>query len=393
MNPLSFLAPFALAIGLAAAPLEAAEPADALDAAIAKQMDEGDIAGVGAAIIVDGKVVWTKGYGFADIQRAVPFTPDTVMNIASITKTITGVAIMKAVEAGKLSLDADINTYLPFKVVNPHRPDAKITLRHLATHTSGISDRWEVYEKAYHWGGDAPDSLAAFLESYLVAGGASYAKENFADADPATHYEYSNIGASLAGFIVERAVGEKLQAYTKHEVFAPLGMTSTAWSLADVAPGRHATLYASQGGFTVPIVNYGMVTYPEGGVRTSVADLSKLFIALLGDGSHEGKRVLAKTSVDEMTRLQFNGSNKPANLGLDKENSGIFWATKLGVTRVGHGGRDPGVRADMLASLSKDVGVVLFANTSFEDEKMKPYVMIFRELWKRAEALRDERRH
>ena len=83
-------------------------------------MDEAGIVGLGAAIIVDKKVVWMKGYGFADKARAVPFTPDTVMNIGSISKTFTGVAMMRAVQEGKLSLDEDINSYLPFKVVNPH---------------------------------------------------------------------------------------------------------------------------------------------------------------------------------------------------------------------------------------------------------------------------------
>ena len=86
-------------------------------------MDEAGIVGLGAAIIVDKKVVWMKGYGFADRARAVPFTPDTVMNIGSISKTFTGVALMHAVQEGKLSLDEDINAYLPFKVVNPHYPN------------------------------------------------------------------------------------------------------------------------------------------------------------------------------------------------------------------------------------------------------------------------------
>ena len=99
-------------------------------------MQEARIVGLGAAIIVNRKLVWSRGYGFADRERAVPFTQDTIMNVASISKTIIGAALMRTVQDGKLSLDEDINKYLPFKVANPSFPNEPITLRQLATHTS-----------------------------------------------------------------------------------------------------------------------------------------------------------------------------------------------------------------------------------------------------------------
>jgi CubicO group peptidase (beta-lactamase class C family) len=90
------------------------------------------------------------------------------MNVGSIAKPFTGVAMMRAVQEGKLSLDEDINQYLPFRVVNSHFPNERITLRHLATHTSGITDDEEVYAGTYHYGGDSPDSLGDFLQRYFV---------------------------------------------------------------------------------------------------------------------------------------------------------------------------------------------------------------------------------
>src|SRR5688572_29798371 len=93
-----------------------ARASDSIDRTIEARMQEAGLVGIGAAVIVNKQIVWAKGYGYSDKQRAVPFTPDTVMNIGSISKTFTGVALMQAVEEGKLSLDADINTYLPFKV-------------------------------------------------------------------------------------------------------------------------------------------------------------------------------------------------------------------------------------------------------------------------------------
>ena len=132
----------------------AGSASSALDMIVEQRMKEAEIVGIGAAIILNNKVVWTKGYGFADKANATPFTTNTIMNIGSISKTVTGVALMRAVQDGKLSLDEDINVNLPFKVINPFFPKEKITLRHLATHTSGITDRWSVYEGTYRFGGD-----------------------------------------------------------------------------------------------------------------------------------------------------------------------------------------------------------------------------------------------
>jgi CubicO group peptidase (beta-lactamase class C family) len=368
--------------------LTRAVSAQPIDTFIEQKMEEAGIMGLGAAIIVDDNVVWMKGYGFADRRRAVPFRPDTVMNIGSISKTFTGAALMRAVQDGKLSLDDDINAHLPFRVINPHRPDETITLRHLATHTSGITDRWAVYRETYHYG-DTPEPLGAFLKSYFVPGGKNYSKDNFLDKKPGSHREYSNIGAGLAGYIVERAVGETLGAYAKKRIFTPLRMNDTAWSLSAVDPARHATLYVAHNGLTTPIQLYEGTTYPDGGIRTSVADLTKFFIALLNDGEYEGTRILDKSSVAEMLRFQFTTAGKPDNVDLAEQNSGIFWRTKFNVTRIGHGGSDPGLQTEMLASLSKDIGVILFSNTSLADEAKRLYYAIFLELWKHGEALKQ----
>ncbi len=362
-----------------------------IDAFIEKQMAEAGIVGLAASIVVDRKVVWMKGYGFADKGRRTPFTPDTVMNIGSISKTFTGVAMMRAVQEGRLSLDDDINGYLPFKVIDPYFPNDRITLRQLATHTSGITDRPSVYEETYRYGGDVPEPLGDFLKGYFVPGGKDYAKDNFLNVKPGTHREYSNIGAALAGYIVEIAVGTKLNAYTKRQIFVPLGMTNSAWFLSEVDPARHTQLYMANDGWAVPIQLYDLTTYPDGGVRTSVSDLSKFFIALLDGGVYEGTRILDERGVAEMIRFQYTESNKPENVDLREVNAGLFWQSKFDVTRMGHNGSDPGVRTWMLANLSKDIGVILFANTSLAGEAERHQVDIFRELWKHAEALRSAR--
>ncbi|UWX04168.1 beta-lactamase family protein [Pseudoxanthomonas sp. NC8] len=149
----------------------AAVPADAaaadFDVRMQQLMHEGGLVGAGAAILVGPEVRWMQGYGWADREQGVVFTPDTVMNVASISKTVTGVALMQAVQAGRLELDRDVNDYLPFRLVNPHAPGAVVTLRHLTTHTSGITDRPDAYARAYVFGRDPEQALGTFLTSYL----------------------------------------------------------------------------------------------------------------------------------------------------------------------------------------------------------------------------------
>lgn len=363
-----------------------------VDEVVQQRMEDGGMVGVGAAIIVDKKIVWMNGYGFADKEHAIAFTPDTVMNIGSISKTFTGAALMRAVQEGKVSLDEDINSYLPFKVINPHFPDQPITLRHLATHTSGILDRPSVYESTYHYGGDTPEALGDFLQSYFARDGKHYSNDNFLRTKPGTHREYSNIAAGLAGYIVELAVGEKLNVYTRRHIFAPLQMSNSGWFLSEIPPAKHARLYVAQGA-RIPIPLYEGTTYPDGGVRTSVSDLAKFFIALLNDGKYGGARILDKKSVDEMLRFQYTSANKPENVNLqgeDSVNSGIFWATKFDVTKIGHNGSDPGVRTIMLADPNKDIGVILFTNTSMPDEATGSYFDIFDALWTQAVKLKSQ---
>lgn len=379
---------FAYGQSHAANPVEAqsADISAAVDSVVEQRMREGGLVGLGAAIIVNNEVMWSKGYGFADKERAIAFTPDTVMNIASISKTFTGAALMRAVQDGKVSLDEDINAYLPFNVINPHFPKERITLRQLATHTSGISDQPEVYEATYHFGGTAPEELGTFLQSYLTPDGRYYSKDNFLKTKPGSRRDYSNIGAGLAGYVIELAVGEKLNTYTKRHIFTPLGMSSSGWFLSEIPSDNHARLYVSQG-IRIPIPLYEGTTYPDGGVRTSVSDLGKFFVALLNEGEYKGVHILERLAAQEMLRFQYTSANKPDNVniqGEDSVNSGIFWGTKHDTTKIGHNGSDPGVRTMMLADPNRKVGVILFTNTSVHDEASKHFFSIFDALWTEA---------
>lgn len=364
---------------------------NSVDGFIHNKLNESGIVGLGAAIIVDKRVVWSKGYGFSDKENRIPFSTSTIMNIASISKTFTGVCIMKAVEDGYVALDEDINTYLPFKVVNPNFPDEKITLRHLATHTSSLIDRYPFYtDSTYYYNGEKPQALGEFLKNYFVLGGKHYSKENFLNVKPGSMRDYSNIGAGLAGYIIEFRTGMKLSNYAQTNIFKPLKMNNTGWSISEINLTKHTKLYEKRNNEIAQIPFYEGITYPDGGIRTSVHDLSTFFICLLNDGEYNKSRILKKETAREMLRFQHTDSNKPVNVDPDKLNSGIFWATKVGATRIGHNGSDPGVRTFMLADLKREIGVVIFFNTSLREEEEKTFFEIYEALHKHGIELRNK---
>ncbi len=362
-----------------------------IDTFIENKMLETGIVGIGASIIIDKKVVWTNGYGYADKENKIPFTSATIMNIASIAKTFTGVCIMKAVEEEKVSLDEDINNYLPFKVINPNYPNDKITLRHLATHTSGLTDRNPFYgDSTYYYGSRKPEPLGKFLKDYFVQGGNHYSKDNFLNAKPGTNRVYSNIGAGLAGYIIEVRTGKTLNEYAKKHIFKPLKMQNSGWALNEIDITKHSKLYEKKENSIEQIQLYEMTTYPDGGIRTSVDELSKFFISLLNEGKYKKTRILKTETVKEMLRFQHTETNKPENVNIKKLNQGIFWATKLGATRVGHNGSDQGVRTFMLSDLSKEFAVIVFFNTKLDEKDEGIYFDIYEELYKYAKDLKTK---
>jgi CubicO group peptidase (beta-lactamase class C family) len=386
---------FILLIAVSCSPRQKSTEQDTFDSFVDRKMREHRLVGLAAGIIVNKKLVWSKGFGLADRENKIPFTPNTIINIASITKTFTGACLMRAVEESKVTLDEDINTYLPFRVINPYFPEARITLRHLATHTAGITDRSPVYDDSYYYGGDYPDPLGVFLRNYFSPDGKYYSKENFLNARPGTRSSYSNIGAGLAGYIVEATTGKTLFQYGKENIFDPLKMENTGWRLSDIKTSIHSKLYDQKDDSIKLIPWYGLATYPDGGVRTSVSELSKFLICLLNEGQSDGQQVLKRESVREMTRPQFNESNKPDSLDLSKDNEGIFWWISQD-GKEGHSGGDPGTMTNMQYDLKQNVGVILFINTT-PKEGGKVFMSLdsalwsFAELWKKVILINQSR--
>ena len=155
----------------------------------------------------------------------------SIFQIASISKTVTGVCAMRLVERGLLALDDDINPLTErvgrFSVRNPRHPDAAITLRMLLSMSSSITDS-AVYSNSYT-AGDSQWSLARFCREYFAPDGSLFsASANYGEAEPGASFAYSNVGAGLVGFLVEAASGTTFAEFAEENVFGPLGMTSCA---------------------------------------------------------------------------------------------------------------------------------------------------------------------
>jgi CubicO group peptidase (beta-lactamase class C family) len=315
----------------------------------ADQLLSAGAAGFAMAVIDRDGVRWSEARGFADVAEQKPMSVETIMNIASISKTVTGTSLMMLVEQGKLDLDRDINDYLSFTVRHPAHPETAITTRQLLTHSSAIQDRKDIYssETVYFRGGDNPIPLGDFVQAYLTVDGRFYDPSNFAEYPPGTEKDYSNVAYGLVGYLVEVISGQPLNRFSAENIFQPLGMHSTGWMLSEIDREEHAMLYEWVGDERTTFGLYGLATWPDGGLRTNVTDLGKFFAAIIGGGQFQGTRILQESTVKTMLTPQFS-TGHVLEVVEDGENQqqAITWVYRTlsdGSTVAGHSGGDPGV--------------------------------------------------
>ena len=192
------------------------EPAKKVDAFLS-QWDKKDMPGCAVGVVRDGRLVYKRGFGMANLDYDIPNTSSTLFNLASMSKQFTAMSIALLVQQGKLSLDDDIRKYLP----EMPKYDETITIRHLIHHTSGIRD----YEALIFFGGHGNDnahSPKAILNML--------ARQKNITFKPGSKYQYSNSGYFLLGIIVERVSRKSLRAFAEENIFKPLGMKNTLFS-------------------------------------------------------------------------------------------------------------------------------------------------------------------
>jgi CubicO group peptidase (beta-lactamase class C family) len=364
----------------------------------------GHINGFGVAIVNEKDILFEGGFGFADVNAQRPYTARTVQNIASISKTLIGIALLKAQEMGKLNLDDPLSKYLDFTVRNPHFPEAEITLRQLATHTSSITDGAIYDEKSYilHLPLDSllVDSLhipeefnppgehtdmEVLLQAVLDEQGQWYSSEQYLQEPPGALFEYSNIGATLAAYVLEIATGEKYPAFTTKHILEPLGMTSSGWVFSEIDMSRHTKLYASP---STELPLYTLITYPDGGLLTSAHELGLYLQELIRGYMGEGT-LLRQESYQELFTPQLeeaNFSERDADFVYNDEyNLGIFMGFSAH-DYIGHTGGDPGVSSLMFFHTANKTGRLLLLNTDLiNDEAFEQFV----EIWNTLEKYQD----
>ncbi|MBL0144706.1 MAG: serine hydrolase [Chitinophagaceae bacterium] len=254
--------------------------------------------GFGVAIVSDKEVLYQNGFGYANVEKKAKYIEHTIQNIASISKTFIGIAMLKAQELGKLKLDDSINKYLPFKVSNSFNDGIPITIRHLVTHTSTIEDKedylyraWILHDtvnEAHNLKIDIGECrfsaksteipMEEFLKNILCKEGKWYKKENFSKRKPGEIYFYSNLGATLAALIIEKATGTTYDKFTTQYILQPLKMSSSGWGLNAIDISKHTKLYINK---TTAYPFYSCITYPDGSMITSTADFSKYMLELM----------------------------------------------------------------------------------------------------------------
>ena len=367
----------------------AANSAERLDRYINAEMAARHIPGLSACLIREDAVVWRKSYGFADLETNTPMTADSIQNIGSISKTFTMLAVMQQVEAGLITLDADVNDYLPFVLQHPQFPGRPITTRMLLQHRSALRDG-AAYPVHYACG-DPRMSLDAWIRRLFETGGVFYdPDENFAPWAPGDVYEYSNTPFGLLGHLVEITSGMEFSQYCQRNIFAPLGMNHTSWMLTDLDVSQHAVPYTwvadtkargpSWAGTPLGVIRpdgatlseplsdgyhencaYSHPNYTDGFLRTSVNQLSIWARLWLGDGSVDGARLLSADTVRQVfvgTRVTDGGTDFL---------QGLTWHSGHeldGHRPWGHGGGDPGVNTDLLMLREERLAAIVFANTN-----------------------------
>lgn len=357
---------------------------DALSKSLDRVIKNDSLPGISVVLVNANHIIYEHNSGYADVANHIKYTSQTIQNIGSVSKTFIAVALMKAVEAGYFTLETDINTLLPFKVVNPNCPGAVITVRELSNHTSGIVDNPDIFPGTYEFDeGFAPydtaayrllknlgyrkqvsdEPLGAFLKDYLSPGGRYYNAKNFGSGLPGSSSSYSNIASALAAYIIEVKSGMSYALFTEKYILKPLKMENSGWFLKDKPSAKYAKPYYN---LTASFPFYQCITYPDGGLRTNTADLGKYLMALI-NGYNGDELLLRKSSYQAMFAPQFSKEHPPKGISLASRNKGIFWNLYNNGT-IGHDGDDPGVSSFLFFNPATGIGGVFICNKYLADK-------------------------
>jgi CubicO group peptidase (beta-lactamase class C family) len=331
-------------------PGNVSDPADLeafFDGALDVQLQSKHIAGAVVALVVGDKVVFTKGYGYADIEARRRVDPEkTMFRIASISKLFTWTAVMQQVEEGKLDLDADVNQYLK-DVKIPSTYEEPITLKSLLTHTPGFDD-YVIGLFAHK--AEEVGPLAGVLKAQMPT----------RVRPPGVIASYSNHGTAIAGYAVACVAGMPWEDYVEERICKPLGMehTSVRQPAEEKLPADLSKGYKWEDAhFKAKDFEY-VPAAPAGCISTSAADAAKFMLAHLNDGQLGGGRILKPETARRMREPLFRHDPKTSPMSY-----GFMEMTRNGQRIVGHGGDTLWFHSLMQLFPDRRVGLFVSYNT------------------------------
>ena len=334
-----------------------------LTARIGEILNRWPVAGLAVGVVRHGSLAWFHGHGVADVAAGTPIDQDTVFRIASVTKTITAIAVMQLLEQGLVDLDAPANDYLNAYRLIPARPGFRpATLRHLLTHTAGVRavrEPSDLFRPALGWGtraGRPVPPLAGYYRGGLHI-----------DVEPGTKWAYSNHGFATLGQIVEDVSGIPLGRYFRERVFGPLGMDHSDLTRTGRVRPRLATGYVLRAHGLKPVADRGIPTPGSGGIYSTPADMARYLGALLRGGAGEHGSVLKPATLASMFQPHFQPDPRVPGMGLAFEPG-----QESGHRTVGKTGVVSGFLSAMILAPEEGIGVFAFSNTGGFDNRGTP---------------------
>ncbi len=308
-----------------------------------------DVAGVVIAVVKNGHVLFEKGYGDADIAHQVPMDPgQTEFLAASVSKTFTWTAVMQLVQAHKIDLNADINTYLDFRI--PAAFGKPITMQDLMTHTAGFEELLETY----HSKGKTDMPLARYMQTVPPP------TRIF---PPGSVVAYSNYGANLAGYIVQRVSGQSFADYVEQHILAPLGMSHSTFRRPlprYIAAALAKSYDMASSGTPLPadLNEEGPREWPAGGLVSTADDMTRFALAQLQGGGLGGAQILDPGTARQMQTTAFVPMPGAQGIAL-----GLFHQDRNGHEVIGHYGDDAGFHTDLELMPQEGVGYFMAVNS------------------------------
>ncbi|HEX4069965.1 MAG TPA: serine hydrolase domain-containing protein, partial [Planctomycetaceae bacterium] len=294
------------------------------------------------ALVDDQRIVWARGFGFADAAGTVPATADTVYRVGSVSKLFTDLAVMQLVEQGRLDLDAPVSRVLPeFAPVNPFK--IPITLRHLMSHRAGLVREPPVG----HYFDPSQPSLLGVVQSLA---------RTTLLAEPGTRTKYSNAGIAVVGAVVERVTGKPFARAIEDALLKPLGMTQSSFEPGpELAQKLAHGLMWTYDGQTIATPTFLLGTGPAGNLVSSANDLGRFISFLFAGGRGPSGVVVQPQTLRSMIEPSTAGESAGFGLG--------FAISKLdGERRIGHNGAVYGFATDVQALPDSRLGVVVITS-------------------------------